>query len=94
MGKLPKRPNVRFPRTGGFLDVPPLMWTSSGRKSTYVVELAQDASFSKGYRRYETKATDLALNEVLSGGKWFWRVAAVSQGVQSDWSQVYGFELP
>ena len=94
LGQLPKSPDVRFPKSGGFLDAPPLMWTSCGRKSSYVVELAQDASFSAGYRRYQTRSTDLVLNEILPGGYWFWRVATVSKGVQSDWSQVYGFELP
>ena len=94
LGRLPRTPNILSPLKGGFLQTPPLMWASSHRKCSYVVELAQDASFSIGYRRYDTVSTQLQLNDILPGGFWFWRVACVSKGVYSDWSQVYGFELP
>ena len=49
VGRLPRTPNILSPLKGGFLQTPPLMWTSQ-RKCSYVVELAQ-MRLSIGYRR-------------------------------------------
>lgn len=87
-------PAVTGPLKGSATPATRMVWQAVDGARGYVVELARDAEFTFGVRRYRSDGAEMAVEAALPAGKWFWRVAAVNeQAFVGTTSKVYAFEF-
>ncbi len=76
-------------------------WKVSTGADTYEIQVARDASFSEVL--YEARDITTAFinvpakelgNQLQPGATYYWRVRAVSECGESEWSQVVSFSVP
>lgn len=72
-----------------------LSWDRVPEAESYLVDIARDPQFSRNWFQYEAKSDALALPDVMTQGRWYWRVTAVDvEGAQGIPSQIHGFDTP
>lgn len=62
-------------------------WTNVDAKDFYILQIAQEKSFSKPLE-YSVTGEQYVLNKALNGGQWFYRVRAKNKYQVSAWSEI------
>jgi hypothetical protein len=68
-------------------------WRPDSKASSYDVQIAEDADFSKILEQVSVKSTRYVFQRRLPEGKVFWRVRAKTKKGPSDWSDVYDLNV-
>jgi len=92
-GAEPWTPQIIGPRDGA-TDVPfphDLVWSSAPGGDRYVVQLSANESFSDIRYVYVTHNDDAIPSPAGPGETWFWRVRAINESYNGDWSQPASF---
>ncbi|HVK60155.1 MAG TPA: hypothetical protein VM432_01345 [Bdellovibrionales bacterium] len=63
-------------------------WRSYAKAQHYVIQIAEDADFTKVVKKTTVKQTAFVFEDALPEGKVFWRVRAKTKGGYSEWSEV------
>lgn len=88
-------PELEGPLFGGAQAGDVLRWKEVAAATQYRVELSQNAQFTKAWWPIEASTERWLLSEMLTPGKWFWRVTALdADGYAGYPSKVYAFTLP
>jgi hypothetical protein len=69
-----------------------LRWEPVDGAQSYRVEIAANAQFTKSWMSFESTQEKLPISEVLTPGKWFWRVTGRDvDGFVGYPSKIYAF---
>jgi hypothetical protein len=72
----------------------PLSWRAVPGAASYVIDIARDAYFTRGFRSVKSPGPSQAVPAQLVKAKWFWRVRAVDRdGFVGMPSKVYAFTV-
>ena len=87
---LPERPLMGRAEVGDLL-----AWEPVGEAARYRVELSRNAQFTNTWMTFESIQAKVPVPDVLTAGKWFWRVSAVDvDGFVGYPSKIYAFVVP
>ncbi|MEX0720334.1 MAG: T9SS type A sorting domain-containing protein [Balneolaceae bacterium] len=71
---------------------PALNWAASENAESYQVEISTNSSFTDIIRGTEISGTEYTVTEALpNGSTFFWRVRAINEAGESDWSEIWSF---
>ncbi len=59
----------------------------------YELQLAQNIDFSDAQTFEKTDVTAMAMSKLIFGNKYYWRVRAYDDGLVSEWSEIWGFNV-
>lgn len=72
--------------------VPKLSWNADDRAETYRIQLANDPDFGSPLIEESTSEAEWELTDSLAfESTWYWRVRAVNESADGDWSDTWSF---
>ena len=86
-------PNLTFPAQNA-TELPlntPLNWAADSKASSYVIQVANDASFSTSFMTYTTTINSYSLNDLEPLTSYYWRVAPKNPCGQGTFSSIKSF---
>lgn len=87
---LPERPLMGRAEIGDLLE-----WRPVSEAARYRIELSKNAQFTKTWMTFESIQAKVPVPDVLTPGKWFWRVSAIDvDGFVGYPSKIYAFVVP
>ncbi|MEX2565684.1 MAG: LamG-like jellyroll fold domain-containing protein, partial [Cyclobacteriaceae bacterium] len=94
-GAMPKTPQLTSPATGstGLSKNLLLEWKDAELTNSYQVQLSDNDSFDHPVHNIENvQGTELEVNDMKEGTEYFWRVRALNDNGQSEWSSPMSFK--
>lgn len=71
---------------------PTLRWNSVQDVQSYKISVSKDSTFMKNVTELSSSMNSIQLSDLENDQKYFWRIKAVNNGVESDWSESWSFE--